>query len=174
VVILGDVNPGAEVVAGGDVIVMGALRGVVHAGAGGNPDAIVWAKPIASPQIRLADALARAPEGNSLSSMRKVEGQAEIARLHDGAIVIEAHGPVRRARQGHAVCRPGNGPPYCSSRPDGCSDSHRLSLVLLSGCRLCEGQGINTLAQCQRNYRRCPPFSMQRPDKFCWNGFVQL
>lgn len=95
VVILGDVNPGAEVVAGGDVIVMGALRGVVHAGAGGHPEAIVWAKPIASPQIRLADALARAPEGNSLSSMRKVEGQAEIARLHDGAIVIEAHGPVR-------------------------------------------------------------------------------
>lgn len=91
VVILGDVNPGAELVAGGDVIVMGALRGVVHAGAGGNQGAIVWARPIASPQIRLGDAMARAPEDNALASMRKIEeGHAEIARLQEGAIVIEA------------------------------------------------------------------------------------
>lgn len=94
VVVLGDVNPGSELVAGGDVIVLGALRGVVHAGASGNPEAIVWARPIASPQIRLAGALARAPEGNSLESMKKQEGQshAEIARLQDGQIVIEPFG----------------------------------------------------------------------------------
>ncbi|AFZ68789.1 septum site-determining protein MinC [Deinococcus peraridilitoris] len=92
VVILGDVNPGAAVIAGGDVIVMGALRGVVHAGAGGKQDAIVWARPIASPQIRLGDAMARAPEDNALASMRRIEeGHAEIARLHEGAIVIESH-----------------------------------------------------------------------------------
>jgi len=92
VVILGDVNPGAEVIAGGDVIVMGALRGMVHAGSGGQQDAIVWARPIASPQIRLGDAMARAPEDNALQSMRRIEeGHAEIARLHDGAIIIEAH-----------------------------------------------------------------------------------
>lgn len=93
VVILGDVNPGAEVVAGGDVIVMGALRGVVHAGHGGNADAIVWARPIASAQIRIGDAVARAPEGSSLSTMRKLEGpsDAELARLQGGVIVIEPH-----------------------------------------------------------------------------------
>ncbi|WP_345461791.1 septum site-determining protein MinC [Deinococcus carri] len=93
VVILGDVNPGAEVVAGGDVIVMGALRGVVHAGYGGNADAIVWARPIASAQIRIGDAVARAPEGSSLSTMKKLEGpgDAELARLQGGTIVIEAH-----------------------------------------------------------------------------------
>ncbi|WP_034360349.1 septum site-determining protein MinC [Deinococcus phoenicis] len=93
VVILGDVNPGAEVVAGGDVIVMGALRGVVHAGHGGNADAIVWARPIASAQIRIGDAVARAPEGSSLSTMKKLEGPggAELARLQGGTIVIEAH-----------------------------------------------------------------------------------
>ncbi|ADV67696.1 septum site-determining protein minC [Deinococcus maricopensis DSM 21211] len=90
VVILGDVNPGAEIVAGGDVIVVGALRGKVHAGAGGNAGAIVWARPIASPQIRVADALARSPEDSALEGMRKLEGgQAEVARLQDGAIVIE-------------------------------------------------------------------------------------
>ncbi|GAA5532436.1 septum site-determining protein MinC [Deinococcus aluminii] len=93
VVILGDVNPGAEIVAGGDVIVMGALRGVVHAGYGGNADAIVWARPIASAQIRIGDAVARAPEGSSLSTMRKLEGpgDAELARLQGGMIVIEPH-----------------------------------------------------------------------------------
>ena len=92
VVILGDVNPGAELVAGGDVIVMGTLRGMVHAGAGGNEGAIVWARPIASPQIRLGDALARAPQDNAMHGMRKIaEGVAEIARLQEGAIVIEAH-----------------------------------------------------------------------------------
>ncbi|MEF2280018.1 septum site-determining protein MinC [Deinococcus sp. YIM 134068] len=92
VVILGDVNPGAEVVAGGDVIVMGALRGVVHAGYGGHADAIVWARPIASAQIRIGDAVARAPEGSSLSNMRKLDGHevAEQARLQDGVIVIDA------------------------------------------------------------------------------------
>lgn len=93
VVILGDVNPGAEIVAGGDVIVMGALRGVVHAGFGGHADAIVWARPIASAQIRIGDAVARAPEGSGLGNMKRLEGNegAELARLQDGVIVIEGH-----------------------------------------------------------------------------------
>lgn len=91
VIVLGDVNPGAEIVASGDVIVVGALRGVAHAGQGGNAEAIVWARPIASAQIRIGDAVARAPEGSSLSNMRRTEGPpvAEIARLHDGQIVID-------------------------------------------------------------------------------------
>ena len=90
VVVLGDVNPGAELIAGGDVIVAGALRGVVHAGYGGaSPDAIVWARPIASAQIRIGDALARAPEGSS--NMRRTDRteRAERAYLQDGKIVID-------------------------------------------------------------------------------------
>ncbi|MDB5046557.1 MAG: septum site-determining protein MinC [Deinococcus sp.] len=92
VVVMGDVNPGVELVAGGDVIVMGALRGVVHAGYGGHEGAIVWGRPIASPQIRIGNAVARAPEGSSLSNMRRMEGHegAELARLQDGVIVIDA------------------------------------------------------------------------------------
>jgi len=91
VIVLGDVNPGAEILAGGDVIVVGALRGVAHAGLGGHADAIVWARPIASTQIRIGDAVARAPEGSSLSNMRHREDQplAEIARLQDGVIHID-------------------------------------------------------------------------------------
>lgn len=91
VVVLGDVNPGAELIAGGDVIVLGALRGVVHAGADGRESAIVWARPIASAQIRIAGAVARAPEGSSLSSMKRIGSrvESEIARLQQGQIVIE-------------------------------------------------------------------------------------
>lgn len=89
VVVLGDVNPGAELVAKGDVIVTGALRGLAHAGFGGQEHAIVWGRPIASPQIRIGDALARSPEGNS--NMKKMEGNepAERAYLRDGQIVID-------------------------------------------------------------------------------------
>ncbi|WP_293912027.1 septum site-determining protein MinC [Deinococcus sp.] len=95
VVVLGDVNPGAELVAGGDVIVLGALRGVVHAGADGMESAIVWARPIASAQIRIAGAVARAPETSSLSSMKKLANtESEVARLEGGQIVIvSSHSP---------------------------------------------------------------------------------
>ncbi|MBC7106160.1 MAG: septum site-determining protein MinC, partial [Firmicutes bacterium] len=54
VVILGDVNPGAEVVAAGNVIVMGVLRGVVHAGANGNEEAVVLAFRLRPTQLRIA------------------------------------------------------------------------------------------------------------------------
>ena len=97
VVVLGDVNPGAELIAAGDVIVMGALRGVVHAGAGGRTDAIVYARPIASAQIRIADAMARSADDNSLGVMKRMQErpEAELARLQDGAIVIESYQPTR-------------------------------------------------------------------------------
>ncbi|WP_407538828.1 septum site-determining protein MinC [Deinococcus radiomollis] len=97
VVVLGDVNPGAELIAAGDVIVMGVLRGMVHAGAGGREGAIVYARPIASAQIRIAGAMARSAEDNSLGAMRRTQErpEAELARLQAGAIVIESYQPTR-------------------------------------------------------------------------------
>jgi septum site-determining protein MinC len=97
VVVLGDVNPGAELIAAGDVIVMGALRGVVHAGAGGRTDAIVYARPISSAQIRIAGAVARSADDNSLEAMRRTQErpEAELARLQDGVIQIESYQPQR-------------------------------------------------------------------------------
>ena len=97
VVVLGDVNPGAELIAAGDVIVMGALRGVVHAGAGGRESAIVYARPIASAQIRIAGAVARSADDNSLGAMRRSQErpEAELARLQDGVIQIESYQPQR-------------------------------------------------------------------------------
>ena len=54
IVILGDVNYGAEVVAEDNIVVLGVLRGMAHAGAKGNVDAIIAAHRIDSPQIRIA------------------------------------------------------------------------------------------------------------------------
>ena len=54
-VILGDVNPGAEVIAEEHIIIMGTLRGLAHAGAKGNRKAMVVAYEIDAPQIRIAD-----------------------------------------------------------------------------------------------------------------------
>ena len=53
-VILGDVNNGAEVIAGENIVVLGILR-LAHAGAKGNTKAIIAANLIESPQIRIAN-----------------------------------------------------------------------------------------------------------------------
>lgn len=54
-VILGDVNSGAEVIAGENIVVLGALRGLAHAGAKGNKKAIIAAQQIECPQIRISN-----------------------------------------------------------------------------------------------------------------------
>ncbi len=55
IVIMGDVNGGAEVIAGENIIVIGTLRGLAHAGAKGNKKAIISASAIDTPQIRIAN-----------------------------------------------------------------------------------------------------------------------
>src|SRR6266545_1685093 len=55
VVVRGDVNPGAEIVAGGSVIIWGRLRGMVHAGAKGNRDAVICALDLSPTQLRIAE-----------------------------------------------------------------------------------------------------------------------
>ena len=54
-VILGDVNDGAEVIASENIVVLGALRGLAHAGAKGNNDAMIAASSIESQQIRISN-----------------------------------------------------------------------------------------------------------------------
>lgn len=54
-VILGDVNAGAEVIAGENIVVLGILRGLAHAGAKGNKEAIISSALIEAPQLRIAD-----------------------------------------------------------------------------------------------------------------------
>lgn len=55
VVIIGDVNGGAEVVAGENITVLGTLRGLAHAGAKGNKKAVIAATAIDAPQMRIAN-----------------------------------------------------------------------------------------------------------------------
>lgn len=55
IVIIGDVNAGAEVVAGENIVILGKLWGLAHAGAKGNKQAFIAANKIDCPQIRIAD-----------------------------------------------------------------------------------------------------------------------
>ena len=83
-IVFGDVNAGAELVATGHILVLGTLRGVAHAGCRGNKQAIVYANHLNSLQLRIADLIARAPDGES--NERHVP---EIARIIDNQLVIE-------------------------------------------------------------------------------------
>ncbi len=62
VVLRGDVNPGGEIIAQGDILIWGRLRGVAHAGAAGNEAATIMALSLHSGQIRIAAVVARLPE----------------------------------------------------------------------------------------------------------------
>ena len=57
IVVIGDVNAGAEIIAGENIIVLGDLRGVAHAGAKGNKKAVIAADNIEAPQLRIANLL---------------------------------------------------------------------------------------------------------------------
>lgn len=91
VVVIGDVNPGAEVIAGGDVLVWGRLRGVVHAGAEGNEGAVVCALDLSPTQLRIAGQIAITPK-------RRGKPQPEVARLQGGQVVAESWDPKREIR----------------------------------------------------------------------------
>lgn len=83
VIVMGDINPGAEVVAGGNVVVWGRLRGVVHAGAGGDETAVICALELSPTQLRIAGQIALSPE-------REGPARPEVARVREGQIVAEA------------------------------------------------------------------------------------
>ena len=85
VVVLGDVNPGGEVVAAGNVVVMGSLRGMVHAGADGNKEAIVAALSLQPTQLRIADVITRPPD----TGQPRKGLLPEIAFVRDDMVYIE-------------------------------------------------------------------------------------
>ena len=61
IIIMGDVNPGATIIAHGDVLVLGSLKGIAHAGAAGSREAVIMALKMQPTQLRIADLVARAP-----------------------------------------------------------------------------------------------------------------
>ncbi|MBV9737412.1 MAG: hypothetical protein JO177_04505 [Candidatus Eremiobacteraeota bacterium] len=82
-VVVGDVNPGAELVASGDILVFGALRGVAHAGAQGDFHARVYALRLEPTQLRIATLIA-ADERRSADEA----SVPEVAQVRDGRIAI--------------------------------------------------------------------------------------
>lgn len=85
IVIIGDVNPGAEVRAGGNVIVWGRLRGTVHAGTGKIGDeALVCALQLSPTQLRIGQYIAHAPTDGGGGEILP-----EMASVQNGQIVAE-------------------------------------------------------------------------------------
>src|SRR5258708_12320754 len=83
VVVYGDVNPGAEIIAGGSVFVWGHLRGTVHAGANGDEEAIVCALDLSPMQLRIATYISVSPED------KRRKPRPEIASVRQGRIIAE-------------------------------------------------------------------------------------
>lgn len=82
VVVIGDVNPGAEITAGGNVIVWGRLKGTVHAGASGEENAIVCALELTPTQLRISGEI-------SITPPQKGKPHPEVARLNNGEVIAE-------------------------------------------------------------------------------------
>jgi septum site-determining protein MinC len=87
VLLIGDVNPGAQISAGGNVLIWGRLRGFAHAGVEGDLNARITALQLRPLQLRIADLVARGPEE------KPQPGLAEEARIVDGVISIEPADP---------------------------------------------------------------------------------
>ena len=73
IVICGDVNFGAEIIAGGNIMVLGALRGLAHAGANGNTMAFIAANFIDVTQIRIANLVREVGEKIDRCPICKIE-----------------------------------------------------------------------------------------------------
>lgn len=87
IMICGNVNPGAKIIAGGSVDIRGNCRGIIHAGAWGDYQAFVVADRLMPQQIRIANLIARSPDEPEKPDY------AEKAYIKDGQIIIE---PVER------------------------------------------------------------------------------
>jgi septum site-determining protein MinC len=84
VVVIGDVNPGAEIIAAGDVVIWGRLRGNVHAGANGDEEAVVCALNMTPTQLRIASHITTSPPG------KHNQIRPEMALLRGDQIIVEA------------------------------------------------------------------------------------
>jgi septum site-determining protein MinC len=81
VVVLGDVNPGAEIIAEGNVIIWGHARGLIHAGAKGDKGAIICALDLSPTQLRIADELKAIaePEEHPLPETASLNGEGKLS-----------------------------------------------------------------------------------------------
>ena len=60
--LIGDVNPGGTVMAGGNIFIMGILKGIAHADCNGNEEAVIAASSLKPSQLRISEHINRAPD----------------------------------------------------------------------------------------------------------------
>ncbi len=94
IVVVGDVNPGAELVATGDIAVFGRLAGVAHAGAQGDEKARIFALALDATQLRIATCIAADP------GTRAGTPRPEAASVEEGRIVIASLDRLEHAAEG--------------------------------------------------------------------------
>ncbi len=94
VTIIGDVNPGAKIIAAGNIVILGALKGNAHAGCTGDRSCFIFALDMQPIQIQIGDLIAKSPD--KPEPKRRVrrkekpsEAEAQIALAKDGNIYIE-------------------------------------------------------------------------------------
>lgn len=92
VIVLGDVNPGAEVIAGGSIIIWGRLRGVVHAGSDGDDSAVVCALGMEPTQLRIAGLLSTPQK---VSRFLRGKPEPEMVRIENGVLVAVPWNPKK-------------------------------------------------------------------------------
>ena len=89
VVVLGDVNPGSEVIAEGNVTVLGALKGMAHAGVLGDTTCYVSALVLQPTQLRIANLITYVPEvPRNRKGLQKEVQKASVAYVKDGQVFI--------------------------------------------------------------------------------------
>lgn len=86
IVIVGDINSGAEVIVTGNIIVLGSIKGNVSAGSTGNKKAIIAAFSLQPEILKIADLVTLSPDS------QKPE-YPEVAKIKDGAIIVEPYLP---------------------------------------------------------------------------------
>lgn len=93
-VVLGDVNPGAKIIAKGNIVVLGALKGIAYAGADGDPGCFVAALEMDPVQIKIGDYIGRSADKKETAKgfRRKAKPEAavpQIATVYEQQILIE-------------------------------------------------------------------------------------
>jgi septum site-determining protein MinC len=83
VIVMGDVNPGAEIISGGNVFIWGKANGSIHAGAEGNKAARVFAIEMKPTHLKIADVTAEPFAG-------KIKNQSEFAYIEGNQIAIKS------------------------------------------------------------------------------------
>lgn len=97
---VGDVNPGGLIRSTGDILILGALRGMAHAGLEGDDKSIIAASYLSPTQLRIAETISRPPD-----EWENRETSMEFAYLQDGKMQIDKITNVTRVRPDFNVFR---------------------------------------------------------------------